>query len=153
MTHETDVRLHFEHIILVPRLIASESSLDDLNARLKAAGKETVPMARFRPNIVIRGTEPFAEDRFKVLQVGDDGILLHVVSSCPRCKQSCTDQETGAVTAEPVATLQSFRRLSGDDNVYFAVNAIPAPGSIGKVIRAGDPIRVLRTGDPVWSEG
>ena len=132
-------------------LIASESSLQELNSRLQSAGKEEMPMSRFRPNIVIKGTEPFIEDRFKVLQVGDD-VILHVVSSCPRCKQSCTDQETGAVTAEPVETMKAFRQLSGD-NVYFAVNAIPALGSIGKTIRVGDAVKILQTGPPVWSEG
>lgn len=108
-------------------------------------------MSRFRPNIVIHGTEPFAEDCFKVLQIGND-VILHVVSSCPRCKESCTDQETGAVTAEPVATMQSFRQMSGE-NVYFAVNAIPAPGSTGTSIRVGDTVKVLQTGVPVWSQG
>jgi len=116
-------------------------------------------MERFRPNIVIRSTggtqqqqqQPFVEDTWKTLQIGSD-IILHVVSSCPRCKQSCTDQETGAVTAEPVETMSTFRQLSGE-NVYFAVNAIPSPGSVGKTIQVGDPVKVLETGKPVWSEG
>ena len=138
-------------LYIVFSLIASESSLDELNTRLKSAGQETLPMSRFRPNIVIQGTGPFAEDEFKVLQIGDD-VILHVVSSCPRCKESCTDQETGIVTAEPVATMQSFRQMSGE-NVYFAVNAIPAPGSMGTRIRVGDSVKVLQTGVPVWSEG
>ena len=139
------------YILFCSSLIASQSSLDELNARLQAAGQETLPMSRFRPNIVIQGTAPFKEDEFKVLQIGND-VILHIVSSCPRCKESCTDQETGVVTAEPVATLQSFRQMSGP-NVYFAVNAIPAPGSMGKSIRVGDTVKVLQTGVPVWSEG
>ena len=110
-------------------------------------------MSRFRPNIILRGlSKPFVEDTIKTLEVGNDGIILHVVSSCPRCKQSCTDQLTGQVTAEPLETLMEFRRLSGD-NVYFAVNAVAAPGSIGKTIRTGDAVRILQSGQPVWSEG
>lgn len=107
-------------------------------------------MSRFRPNIVLRGLPAFAEDRIKTLQVGN--IILHVVSSCPRCKESCTDQVTGQVTAEPVETMRDFRQLSGE-NVYFAVNAIPAPGSIGQTIRSGDAVRIVRWGEPVWGEG
>lgn len=133
------------------RLIASEDSLAELNRRLVANGKATVPMARFRPNMVIRGLPAFAEDRIKTLLVGRD-VVLHVVTSCPRCKQSCTDQETGEVTEEPVQTMREFRQLSGD-NVYFAVNAIPAPGSVGKTIHPGDAVRVLKWGEPVWGEG
>ncbi|MEJ2533441.1 MAG: MOSC N-terminal beta barrel domain-containing protein, partial [Halioglobus sp.] len=44
-----------------PVLLISQASLDDLNARLP----EPVPMNRFRPNLVVTGSEPFAEDGWR----------------------------------------------------------------------------------------
>ena len=44
-----------------PFLLISEASLDDLNGRLAAP----IPMNRFRPNLVVAGAEPFAEDRWR----------------------------------------------------------------------------------------
>jgi uncharacterized protein len=125
--------------------------LADLNRRLKEKGKEMLPMSRFRPNIVIQGTTPFSEDRMKIIQIGE--TIFHVVSSCPRCKESCTDQLTGVVTEEPVLIMREFRQPTGDpDGVYFAVNAIAAPGSVGNTIRVGDVVKVLQWGEPVWGD-
>jgi len=137
-----------------PVLIASEASLDDLNQKLKARGKEPIPMSRFRPNIVVKGKslKPFEEDRWKVIAIGD--VVFAIVKACPRCKQSCTDQTTGAVSDEPLATMKTFRRSSGDSppggDVFFAQNAIPIGRLKGKTIRVGDPVRILETGDPVF---
>jgi uncharacterized protein len=76
-----------------PLLIGCSSSLDELNRRLAEKSKPVLPMARFRPNIVISNSKPFEEDQWKVIRIGD--CILHVVKPCPRCKQSCTDQQTG----------------------------------------------------------
>lgn len=120
-------------------------------------------MSRFRPNIVLRGGNslpPFAEDYMRVIQIMEKNDptkrkgIFHVVSSCARCKQSCTDQKTGRVTEEPVATMRDFRRLNPKEPeaVYFAVNAIPAPGSEGCPIDVGDIIQVLQWGNPTWGD-
>jgi uncharacterized protein YcbX len=135
-----------------PLLIACQASLDELNRRLREKNKPELPMARFRPNIVISNSEPFEEDRWKVIRVG--GSILHVVKPCPRCKQSCTDQLTGAVTDEPLATLYDFRALDPKNvaNVYFCQNALAAPGSAGASIRVGDKVEVLERGEPVYTD-
>jgi uncharacterized protein YcbX len=139
-----------------PILIASEASLEALNEKLVEAGKEAIPMSRFRPNIVVKGTslKPFEEDRWKVVAIGD--TVFAIVKACPRCKQSCTDQATGTVSPEmePLETMKSFRRSSrnqpSDGAVFFAQNAIPIGTLEGKTIRVGDPVRILETGDPVY---
>lgn len=135
-----------------PILLACQSSLDELNRRLMRKGKPELPISRFRPNIVITGTEPFEEDYWKIIRI--DGVVFHVVKACPRCKQSCTDQLTGIVSKEPVETMAEFRALhiSNKENVYFAQNATPAVGSVGKTIAVGATVEVLQWGDPVYRD-
>jgi uncharacterized protein len=150
-------RIILSHICHFPSrvsLVASEESLGELNQRLQAKGKHTLPMSRFRPSIVIRGlNKPFAEDHVAVLQIGND-VILHIVKGCPRCKESCTDQDTGEVTTEPLETLREFRALntSNADDIYFAQNAVVGIGSIGKSISVGDKVKVLQWGKPVWDD-
>ena len=127
-----------------PILIACEASLKEVNRRLKEKGKEEIPMSRFRPNIVIKNTQPFVEDTWKIIQIGD--TILHLVKGCPRCKQSCTDQETGKVSDEPVNILGEFRALGKSPaDVYFAQNAI----AYGRSLEIGTTIKVLKLGNPV----
>ena len=133
-----------------PILIACQASLDELNRRLVESGKKAIPMSRFRPNIVIQGSslEPFEEDRWKVISIGD--ALFTVVKACPRCKQSCTDQETGKVSNEPIETMSTFRAIGPDvSDVFFAQNVVPITTT--GTIQKGAPVRVLERGDPVYA--
>ena len=50
-----------------PLLLICEASLEALNRRLVHA----LPMDRFRPNIVISGAEPHAEDGWRTLRIGE----------------------------------------------------------------------------------
>lgn len=121
-----------------PLLIASEESLDELNRHLVARGKEAVPMGRFRPNIVVRGTGAFEEDSWSVIQSGD--VTIDVVKPCARCVLTTVDPASGTVpdTAEPLATLNTFRKVNG--KVMFAQNAVHhAPGTL----KVGAPIEIL----------
>jgi uncharacterized protein YcbX len=114
-----------------PLLFTTTSSLDDLNARLR----EPLPMSRFRPNIVVEGTAPWAEDGWTRLRVGE--LEVRVVKACDRCAVTTIDQLTGARGVEPLRTLAAFRER--DKKVYFGVNAIPnATGTI----RVGDAVAV-----------
>lgn len=136
-----------------PILVANEASLELLNEKLKKQGKDTLPMSRFRPNIVINTKKAFDEDNWKAIKIGrgEDAVILHIVKGCPRCKQSCTDQLTGARGDEPVATLAEFRALGKNaEDVYFAQNAVLNGDSYNKSIKVGDPVTILTTGDPVW---
>jgi uncharacterized protein YcbX len=119
-----------------PLLLASESSLDDLNARLEGP----VPMGRFRPNVVVRGCAPWAEDAWTRVRLG--AVPVRVLKPCDRCVVTTTDQQTGERGAEPLRTLATFR--ARDNKVYFAQNAVPdAPGRIA----VGDRVMVLEPGD------
>ncbi len=100
-----------------PILLTSEDSLADLNARLE----QPVPMNRFRPNLVVRGGGPFAEDSWRRLRIGP--IELALVKPCARCVVTTIDKETLARSAEPLRTLSTYRR--GEQGVLFGQNVIP----------------------------
>ncbi len=100
-----------------PVLLASEESLADLNARLESP----LPMNRFRPNLVVRGTSAFAEDSWKRIRIGS--VDLAVVKPCARCVITTIDKETLETSREPLKTLASYRRKNG--KVMFAQNLIP----------------------------
>jgi uncharacterized protein YcbX len=112
-----------------PFLLIGEASLADLNGRLAMP----LPMNRFRPNLVVRGTAAFAEDSWQGIRVG--GIPMQVVKPCARCVVTTTDQETLERGAEPLRTLATFRRR--DNKVVFGQNV--AHYGTG-VLHVGDPV-------------
>jgi hypothetical protein len=115
-----------------PFLLISQESLDDLNRRLV----DPVPMDRFRPNIVVRGCPPFAEDGWRVIRIGD--LKFHVVKPCSRCVVTTIDQRTAAVHDEPLRTLRTYRQ--SENKVNFGQNCIPDGEG---VLRIGDPVAIL----------
>ena len=100
-----------------PLLLISQASLDDLNGRLQ----QPLPMKRFRPNLVVSGCGPYAEDGWRQLRIGD--ITLRVVKPCSRCVITTVDPETGIKgPGEPLRTLATYRMR--DNQVYFGQNLI-----------------------------
>lgn len=120
-----------------PFLLLSEGSLDELNRRLEAP----VRMDRFRPNLVVDGCAPHAEDRWRRVRIGD--VVLRVVKPCSRCAVTTVDQATGERGREPLATLSTYRR--DGNRVMFGQNVVPE--TVG-VIAVGDPVEVLESGPP-----
>jgi uncharacterized protein YcbX len=117
-----------------PVLVASRPSLADLNVRL---GEAAVPMDRFRPNIVVEGCAPYAEDTWGRVRIGR--VTLRAAGPCSRCIISSTDQATGERGVEPLRTLASYRRDPSDPtHVNFAQNFVHEDKS--GVIRVGDPV-------------
>ena len=116
-----------------PLLLTTTASLLDLNARLDVP----LPMDRFRPNLVIAGTEAFAEDQWRVVQIGP--VRFRVVKPCKRCSVTTVDQATGKRTGtEPLQTLGRYRKQNS--GVIFGQNLTP---DIQGVIREGDAVDVL----------
>jgi uncharacterized protein YcbX len=110
-------------------LVISEASLADLNGRLA----HPVPMERFRANIVVKGTQPFAEDGWGEFAVG--GAVLRMAKPCGRCQVTTTDQSTGEVTGpEPLATLAGYRD-SKEFGARFGMNAVTVKAGL---VRVGD---------------
>ena len=121
-----------------PLLIVSEESLAVLNARIVGNGSAAVPMNRFRPNVVIKGGDAFAEDRLGEVRIGE--ALFRAVKPCLRCQVTTTDQAEGKVRGpEPLQTLATFRNTP--NGVMFGMNLIPVNSS---QVRMGDAVTLAR---------
>jgi hypothetical protein len=115
-----------------PFLLTSEASLADLNARLASP----VPMDRFRPNLVVTGSAPFDEDRWRSLAIGE--VTFRVAKACDRCQITTVDQATAERGIEPLATLAGFR--AEGRKVLFGQYLLHAGTG---VIRRGDRVSLL----------
>ena len=117
-------------------LVTNEGSLADLNAKLLAKEHAAVPMNRFRPNIVVKGAMPWAEDGWRVLEMGT--AMLRAAKPCGRCQVTTTDQATGEVRGpEPLATLASFR--DSPFGIRFGMNLVTVREG---TIRVGDAVEL-----------
>lgn len=123
-----------------PALLASENSLAMLNdwiAEGPRSDEGPLPMARFRPNLVVAGAPAFDEDTWGRIRIGD--AEFRVAKDCDRCVLTTLDPVTGAKQMEPIATLARHRKWGG--KTWFAVNLIP--DTPDAVVRIGDPVEVL----------
>jgi uncharacterized protein YcbX len=120
-----------------PILVVNFASLAELNSRMP----EPVPLERFRPNIVLEGLEPFAEDRIAALEF--DTVTLRLVKPCTRCVITSTDQRSGEPGTNPLPVLRQFRFNRELMGVTFGENAVIASG-IGATLSIGDRCRVVR---------
>ena len=119
----------------------SLASLDELNARIEAAGRARLPVERFRPNIVVDGwSEPHREDHLRRLTLGP--AELGYTKPAVRCAVTLVDQRAGTRTGpEPLRTLATYRRdrTPGGKGVTFGVKFAVLRGG---VLRVGDPLTV-----------
>ena len=126
-----------------PLLVASSASLEQLNARLAAAGHAAVGIERFRPNIVLDGLEAHDEDRLGLIRIatGEGEVVLRPVKPCARCPMPNIDPATGESDPVVTDTLQGYRRDPRlDGAVTFAMNAIVVSG-VDQTLRAGQEVR------------
>lgn len=117
-----------------PLLLISSASLRDLNGRLDLP----VPMNRFRPNLVVSGCEPFAEDFWKRFSIGE--LKFEVSKPCARCTVPTVDQSNGIQGKEPLTTLATYRK-GNDKDVFFGQNLLNEQKS-GELI-LGMEIKIL----------
>ena len=131
-----------------PFLVIGENSLNNLNEKLENA----VSMNRFRPNFVVINSVPFAEDKWKKIQIGSS--VFRAARACARCVITTIDQAGGFFTGkEPLKTLtdfrlakdvfpQNFNSLGLNKNaVLFGQNLIAE--NFGETLKIGDEIKVL----------
>jgi uncharacterized protein YcbX len=113
----------------MPILVAGEASLKDLNERMG----RTLEIERFRPNVIVRGSEAFAEDDWSGLSSGE--VALRATKRCGRCLVTTLDPLTAQGGTEPLDTLATYRRFG--KNVCFGMYY--APEQQGK-LSVGDPV-------------
>ena len=123
-----------------PLLLISQASLDELNR----STSRPIDMRQFRTNLVVTGCEPFAEDTWKRIKIGDAEFEL--VKACERCifttlspgKTRFSDDK------EPLKTLNLFRK-DNDGRIDFGQNLISHNTA---EIKLGDSIEVLEYHQP-----
>ena len=121
-----------------PFLVVSEASVADLNGRLE----NPVSSLNFRPNLVLRGCEAFAEDAWDSISVGSDaGVHLERVGPCVRCVLVNVDPASGTLHKEPLKTLARYRRVG--NAVHFGQNfRYHHPYTPGTMLSCGDLVTV-----------
>lgn len=124
-------------------LVISEGSLDELNARLVAAGHAAVGIERFRPNIVLSGIESHDEDRLQMLHIAtaEGEARLQPVKPCSRCPMPDIDPATAESSPEVGDMLRSYRadpRVDGA--ITFGMNLIVREG-VEQMLRVGQSVR------------
>ncbi|MET9254042.1 MOSC N-terminal beta barrel domain-containing protein [Streptomyces sp. NPDC003717] len=122
-----------------PLLLTSTASLEALNSLIAHgphAAEGPLPMDRFRPNLVVTGSEAWAEDGWTRLAVGE--AVFRVAKPCGRCVVTTTDQVTATRGKEPLYSLGRHRLIEG--RLVFGQNLVPVAAG---TVRVGDPVRVL----------
>ncbi|XP_042478848.1 mitochondrial amidoxime reducing component 2 isoform X2 [Macadamia integrifolia] len=133
---------------LFPFMLLSQGSLNALNELLK----EPLPVNRFRPNILVDGCEPYAEDLWTEIKI--NGLIFYGVKLCSRCKVPTINQENGIAGNEPTEMLMKVRsdkvlrsNCKQGGKVYFGQNLVCKESLTqgkSKVIKVGDPVYVLK---------
>jgi MOSC domain-containing protein len=138
-----------------PLLLASEASMAQLNAWIAAdAELPDVPdidpsdlsagtgsargldILRFRPNVIIDGDEPFAEDGWPTVRIG--AVEFRTTVLCDRCVMTTIDPITLAGGKEPIRTLARHRRW--DRKTWFGTRLAPRRAgtiSVGDTVEPG----------------
>lgn len=123
-----------------PVTLASVASLRRLNDWIIEGaldrGEEPpspLPIQRFRPNLVVDGDVPFAEDDWTSVEIGD--VRFRVAKPTDRCVMTTIDLDSLETSKEPIRTLARHRLV--DRKTLFAVNLIPE--TTGR-ISIGDPV-------------
>lgn len=123
-----------------PVLVISQASLDELNRR----SPETHSMDQFRTNLVVAGGQPFEEDTWKRIRIGE--VEFESLKPCERCVLTTVDIQQGKLrpSLEPLKTLSQFRANEAG-GVFFGQNLIARNEGM---IHAGDRVEVLEYKDP-----
>ncbi|HXC61020.1 MAG TPA: MOSC N-terminal beta barrel domain-containing protein [Steroidobacteraceae bacterium] len=120
-----------------PLLVLSRASIADLAARVG----HDLPVQRFRPNVLLDGVEPYAEDAASALR--SDAVTLQLTKACTRCVITTIEQTTGERTGdEPLRTLKSYRFDKALRGVVFGRNAYAVEGA-GSYLTRGAAVSII----------
>ncbi|HET8988170.1 MAG TPA: MOSC N-terminal beta barrel domain-containing protein [Humibacillus sp.] len=127
-----------------PLHVTSEASLRRLNDWILETALERGEQPgellghdRFRPNVVVAGSEAFAEDSWVAARIGD--VPFRATMVCDRCVMTTIDRATLARAKEPIRSLARHRKWDGA--TWFGIRLTPVlPLAAGATIRVGDEV-------------
>lgn len=138
---------------LAPVLLANMASLRWLNER----AQEPFGIDRFRANVIVDGAEPWVEDTWRDLTLGN--VELTAELPWPRCAVPQVDQDSGERRREPALALRAHRwcseapSLEGNQRAMMEGNGLFGMacriGPVGSTVRVGDTLTVHSTRDPL----
>jgi len=137
--YQTEIAKNTSFADSLPVLLVSAGSYISLQERLE----EPVDQLRFRPNIIVSSQEPFVEDTWSEIKLGE--VLLSGAKPCARCPLVNVDPLTGESDKKTLKALASFRTLN--HKVYFGQQFVPM--SVGK-IQVGMEVQVIQSKDAVY---
>ncbi|XP_052843034.1 LOW QUALITY PROTEIN: mitochondrial amidoxime-reducing component 1-like [Drosophila gunungcola] len=120
-------------------MLMNLSSVADLNTRLK----NPVDALQFRGSFDLKMDvdEPYAEDNWQWLRIGDDAVF-RTVGPCTRCIVPNIDVKTAAINSdgEPLKTLKSYRKFKYSAPAMGIHLGLRLPGKVkaNDVVYIGD---------------
>ncbi|KJK11211.1 hypothetical protein UB45_14720 [Terrabacter sp. 28] len=127
-----------------PLHVTTEPSLARLNDWLLETALErgeepaaALGQDRWRPNVVVAGGEPFAEDGWRSVRIGD--VPFRATMVCDRCVMTTIDRADLRTSKEPIRTLARHRRWEGA--TWFGIRLAPVlPLARDATISVGDEV-------------
>lgn len=128
-----------------PLHILNLASVRDVGKKLQK-GSPRLSAMQFRCNILITGPEPYDEDGWKKVRIGD--YEYYVCCRTARCTLPNVNQLTGIRDkTEPNKTLRGFRAIDPGAGKNACLGMMMVPASEHCVINVGDVVHVLETGE------
>jgi uncharacterized protein YcbX len=94
-----------------------------------------LPIERFRANVVVRGADPFAEDDWGRVRIGE--VTFRKVKLIDRCVMTTISPADLTTAKEPIRTLARHRQW--DHETWFGIQLVPETTG---VIAVGDEVEV-----------
>ena len=110
-------------------------------------GSPLLSVRNYRPNMIIVGGDAYAEDEWKMINIG--GATYYVSNRTSRCLLPNVDQDTGKKDAvEPNKTMMKLRKIDEGCPTSACLGMQMVPAVDGpKVVRVGDEVEVTEVGE------
>lgn len=141
--YQTEIAKNTSFADSLPLLLVSEGSYAALQKHLEEPIDQPIDKLRFRPNIIVSSLEPFKEDTWAELKIGE--VSLSGAKPCARCPLVNVNPLTGESDKKTLKALALFRTLN--HKVYFGQQFVPI--STGK-IKVGMEIHVIQSKDALY---
>ncbi|KAL2040495.1 hypothetical protein N7G274_006938 [Stereocaulon virgatum] len=128
-----------------PLHLLNLASVHDIGRMLS---KDAPPLGalNFRPNIVITGGTPYAEDSWKRIKIGE--YEYYVACRTVRCLLPNVNPATGIKHgSEPNKTLKTYRCVDEGDPKNACLGMQMVPALEDSKIKVGDTVEILETGE------